>query len=350
VTLSILFGGQSYEHEISIVSAITLKSILTCKLEFIFCDSQRKFYHIPSDSMKASHFASGDYRKNPRLYLEEGGFVSRGFLGKSKRLLSDRVLNLIHGADGEDGKIASLMDFYEIPYIGPRIEASVLSFNKVLTKDLVASVGVKALPFDVLTPKNRTLKTLEFPIILKPAHLGSSIGVTVVRNIENLDYALDVAFAFDDLVIAEPFIEGVLEYNLAGCKTLEGIEFSIIEAPQKGELLDFDKKYLDFSRSGGVQEAKITHSLQSALKRAFETLYNPLFEGALVRCDFFVIDDEVILNEINPSPGSLAHYLFSDFDSLIKRLANSLPERPKIAVEYNYINSIHSAKGKASYR
>jgi D-alanine-D-alanine ligase len=350
VTLSILFGGQSYEHEISIVSAITLKSILTCKLQFIFCDGKRRFYHIPNESMKANHFASGNYRKNPRLYLEEGGFVSQGFLGKTKQLLSGSILNLIHGADGEDGKIASMLDFYNIPYIGPRVEASVLSYSKVLTKDLAAHAGVKTLPCDVLTQKNRKLSTLDFPVILKPAHLGSSIGVSIVRDEETLDYALDVALAFDEIVIAEPFMEGVLEYNLAGCKTSNGMEFSIVEAPQKGELLDFDKKYLDFSRSGKVEEAKITNELQNALKRAFSSLYEPIFEGALVRCDFFVIDGEVILNEINPSPGSLAHYLFSDFDSLVGRLNGALPKPHKITVEYNYINTIHSAKGKASYR
>ena len=350
MTIALLFGGQSYEHEISIVSAITFKSILTCKLEFIFCDGNRNFYQIPKESMKASYFSNGSYKKSPKLHIEECGFATQGFLGKSKQIQFDCVLNLIHGADGEDGKIAALMEFYKIPYIGPRVEASVLSFNKIFTKDLAKNAGVKALSYEILTPKKRTLEKLQLPVILKPSRLGSSIGVSVVRSNDALEYALDVAFAYDDVVLAEPFIEGVVEYNLAGCLSSNGMEFSIIEAPEKGELLDFDKKYLDFSRSGKIQEANISNKLKESLQEAFTKLYNPLFEGALVRCDFFVINDEVLLNEINPCPGSLAHYLFNDFDQLINRLYKALPKSRKIGVEYNYINSIHSAKGKASYR
>lgn len=350
MTLALLFGGQSYEHEISIVSAITLKTVLTCKLEFIFCDKDRNFYQIPEKSMKASHFANGDYRKDRLLYLEKDGFVFHGFLGKSKKLDFDAVVNLIHGADGEDGKIASLFEFFNIPFIGPRIEASVLSYSKTLTKALASSAKIETLPFETLTPDQRLLKKLSYPLIVKPDHLGSSIGVSIVRSKEDLEYALDVAFAFDNKVIVEPFISAVKEYNLAGCLSTNGMEFSIVEAPQKKELLDFDKKYLDFSRSGQVQEAKISDELKNGLYEAFSALYKPMFEGALVRCDFFVIDDKILLNEINPCPGSLAHYLFSDFNALIPRLLKALPKERKINVEYNYINSIRQAKGKASYR
>lgn len=350
MTLALLFGGKSYEHEISIVSAITLKNILKFKLEFIFCDSNRDFYHIPASSMKVSHFASRKYKKNKALFVEKNRFASKGIFGKPQPLECDVVLNLIHGADGEDGKIAGVFDFYEIPYIGPRLEASVLSFSKVLTKDLANYCGVKTLPFETLSAKKRRLEKLTFPVILKPSKLGSSIGVSIVRDEKTLDYALDVALAYDKVILVEPFIEGVAEYNLAGCLNSNEIEYSIIEAPEKGELLDFDKKYLDFSRSGTVSEALLPDNIKNSIKEAFKKLYEPFFKGALVRCDFFLIDDEVILNEINPCPGSMAHYLFSDFNGVIERLIEGLPELDSINVSYNYIDTIHSAKGKASYR
>ncbi|MBE0494868.1 MAG: D-alanine--D-alanine ligase [Campylobacterales bacterium] len=342
--IGIVFGGKSYEHEISIVSAIALKKVLTCKLIYIFCDANREFYLIPTESINAKRFSDGSYKKDPKLTLEQGGFTCKGLFG-SKKVACDVVLNLIHGADGEDGKLAGLFSFFGVPFIGPRLEASVLSYSKLWTKHLAQACGVKALPYELLTPEKRT-PSLAYPLIVKPLRLGSSIGVSVVRSEKTLDYALDVAFEYDDTVIVEPFMEGVKEYNLAGCFTSQGVEFSIIEAPQKGELLDFDKKYLDFSRTATVSKAALEPLEEKRLQEAFTALYMPLFQGALIRCDFFMIDGEVILNEINPNPGSMANYLFEDFDGLVRRLANALPAPKEAAVSYQYIHSIHSAKGK----
>ena len=161
-----------------------------------------------------------------------------------------------------------------------------------------------------------------------------------------MDYALDVAFEFDDTVIVEPFIEGVKEYNLAGYYADGEFHYSMVEEPQKQEFLDFEKKYMDFSRSESLQKADISKEMEQKLQDAFKTVYTSLFEGALIRCDFFVIDGEVYLNEINPIPGSMANYLFEDFARDIERLANALPYRKNIKVNYEYIHSISQAKGK----
>jgi len=344
VKLGIVFGGKSFEHEISIVSAIALKKVLSCEVVYIFCDAQREFYWIPTEEIAAKRFSTGAYKKDPKLTLGHGGFTCKGLFG-AKPLNCDLFLNVIHGADGEDGKIAGLFGFFGLPFIGPRLEASVVSYSKLLTKHLALSCGVRALPYEILTPQKRTT-TMAYPLIVKPLRLGSSIGVSVVRSEKNLSYALDVAFEFDDTVIVEPFVEGVKEYNLAGCKTLQGMEFSIVEAPQKGELLDFDKKYLDFSRTQTVAKASLAGAEVEQLQKAFFALYDPLFEGALIRCDFFMIDGEVYLNEINPNPGSMANYLFDDFDGVLNRLAKALPAPREPEVSYRYIHSIHAAKGK----
>ncbi|MCK4441752.1 MAG: D-alanine--D-alanine ligase, partial [Sulfurovaceae bacterium] len=148
----------------------------------------------------------------------------------------------------------------------------------------------------------------------------------------------------DNQVLIEPFIEGVLEYNQAGCKTND-FELSIIEEPNKEEFLDFEKKYLDFSRDGKVVDADISKELKSDIQETFKKVYGTLFEGAIIRCDFFVANDEVMLNEINPIPGSMANYLFDDFEGMIERLINNLPKEPNIKIDYSYINSIQSAKG-----
>jgi len=190
------------------------------------------------------------------------------------------------------------------------------------------------------------LKIDSYPVIVKPTKLGSSIGVSIVKSADELSYALDTAFEFDDSLIVEPFINGVKEYNLAGAKIDGKFNFSIVEEPQKEEFLDFEKKYLDFSRTSQVLEANISEELTDKLKINFINIYNNTFEGSLIRCDFFVIDNEVYLNEINSIPGSMANYLFDDFNSIINNLSNSLPKKKNIDVTYEYVNTIQKAKGK----
>lgn len=341
--LTILFGGASYEHEISIVSAITVMQKLTSfDINLIFCDQDHQFYKIDAKVMQAKSFSKGSYKKMPLLHVIQGGFELRKTF--SKELIDAPVLNLIHGGDGEDGAIASILDFYDIAFIGPRKEASVFSFDKGYTKWLAESLGVKTVAYEILRQGDKVRMSL--PLIIKPARLGSSIGVSIVKEESELDYALDVAFEFDERVLVEPFIIGVKEYNLAGTSLKNGLKYSIVEEPEKREFLDFDKKYRDFSRSSKANEAVLDDLMVEKLQHAFSKIYTGLFEGALIRCDFFEIDGDVYLNEINPIPGSMAHYLFEDFDGLIRELLLNLPKQKRPQVSYQYIHSINQAKGK----
>lgn len=346
MNIAILFGGSSYEHEISIVSAITMKKVLkNSKLTYIFVSSDRKFYLIDTEKINAKLFSSGEYKKAKQLTLKAGGFYIDGLFG-SKSVGFDVALNLIHGRDGEDGKIASMMEFYDIPYISPRLEASALSYNKLYTKFLAQSLGVKTVAYEYLSKNDERKITMDFPVIIKPVRLGSSIGVSIVKDTSELDYALDVAFEFDTDVIVEPFIEGVKEFNQAGTYT-DRWELSIVEEPQKEAFLDFEKKYMDFSRDSKVLAADITDELKAKIQESFKKIYDPLFKGSIIRCDFFVVNGEVLLNEINPIPGSMANYLFEDFEDMVQRLSQHLPKEHNITVNYQYIHSIQSAKGKA---
>jgi len=346
MNIAILFGGSSYEHEISIVSAITMKKVLKkSTITYIFVDTDRAFYLVESDKINAKLFSSGAYKKGKQLTLKQGGFFAESMFG-SKKIEFDAVLNLIHGRDGEDGKIASLMAFYDIPFISPRLEASVLSYNKLYTKFLAESLGVKTVAYEHLSKSDERKITIAYPVIIKPVRLGSSIGVSIVKEASELDYALDVAFEFDTDVIVEPFLEGVKEYNQAGCLT-DTWELSIVEEPQKEAFLDFEKKYMDFSRDSQVLAADIDAALKEKIADSFKHIYDPLFRGSIIRCDFFVVENEVFLNEINPIPGSMANYLFEDFEGMLMRLAKRLPKEQSIAIDYRYIHSIQQAKGKA---
>ena len=345
--LTILFGGASFEHEISIVSAITLKEKLASfDLSFVFCDGDHTFYLIEPSKMKAVTFSRGEHKKMPQLTLTQGAFMQKkGVFGGAVEH-NNVVLNLIHGADGEDGTIAALLDFYSIKYIGPRVDACTFSYDKRYTKYLCEAINVKSVRYEVAHKDEMSNISISYPLIVKPSRLGSSIGVTIVKDESELDYALDVAFEFDSVVIVEPFLEGVKEYNLAGYFADGTMHYSIVEEPHKEEFLDFEKKYMDFSRSEQVLSADISAELETKLKACFDKVYRGLFEGALIRCDFFVYQDEVLLNEINPIPGSMANYLFDDFAQVIRSLSTSLPHAKRPKVSYDYIHSISKAKGK----
>lgn len=343
MNIAVVFGGISYEHEISIVSAIALKDVLTYECTFIYVDKEHRFYLIDAKDMRGEYFTKGGYKKAPMLSLTNGGFVKSSFLGE-KKVEFDLALNLIHGADGEDGTIAALFDFYDVRYIGPRVEGSVLSFSKLLTKHLASQVGVDTLPYELISKDNTDVK-MPYPYIVKPLNLGSSLGISVVETAAQKEYALDCAFEYDKYALIEPFHKNIKEYNLAGCKANDGFIFSIIEEPTKKDLLSFDEKYLSFSRTDTIKEAKIDESIKQLMQEAFKKIYDPYFLGALIRCDFFVMDGRVYLNEINPNPGSLANYLFEDFNQTIKELSENLPKKHSIKVELNYLNTIKKAKG-----
>ena len=345
-TIAIVFGAKSYEHEISIVSAISMKKVLDNNLVYIFIDKHRDFYLIPTNIITSKVFSSGEYKKYDKLSIVQNGFTKSSLFG-TKNIEFDIVLNLVHGGDGEDGVIASLFEFFNIPFIGPRNEACVVSNDKFITKTYAKNCDVRTLGCGYYTKdKIDDIIIKQYPIIIKPTKLGSSIGVSIVKNESELSYAIDTAFEYDSTIIIEQFINNVKEYNLAGAKIDGKFNFSIIEEPQKEEFLDFDKKYLDFSRTSQVSKADISEELTRRLKQEFIKIYNNTFDGSLIRCDFFVVDNEIYLNEINSIPGSMANYLFDDFNNVINNLSNSLPRKQKIEITYEYVNKIQSAKGK----
>lgn len=321
---AVLFGGSSFEHEISIVSAITIKDKLNITA-FIFVDKNRDFYLIEKENMKSKYFASGEYKKAQKIEITKGGFkYQKGFLKKVYYVDFDVAINLIHGRDGEDGKIPGMLEFYNIKAITPNIESCAISYNKVLTKAYAKEIEVDVIDYEIIaSPKTK----FNFPVIVKPARLGSSIGVSIARNQDEFNYAFDVAREFDELIIVEPFIEGIEEYNLAGCRVGDEWIFSKLEKVEKNDFLDFEKKYMDFSR----KEIKVNENveLKEKFQEVFKKIYANQFTNALIRCDFFYKNGIIYLNEINPIPGSLANYLFDDFKNVIEKLAKKFKNRTK---------------------
>ena len=133
---------------------------------------------------------------------------------------------------------------------------------------------------------------------------------------------------------------------MAGCKVGNEFIFSIIEEVKKDEFFAFEDKYLDFQGGGKKKVADLSDEMSAKIQENFKAIYENCFEGALIRCDFFMLANEIYLNEINPIPGSLAYYLFDDFSGAIRTLAQNLPKERKIPIKYNYISKIQAQKGK----
>ena len=116
---------------------------------------------------------------------------------------------------------------------------------------------------------------------------------------------------------------------------------------KKDEFFAFEDKYLDFQGSGAKKKAAdLSKEMTAKIQENFIKIYENCFEGALIRCDFFMLNDEIYLNEINPIPGSMAYYLFSDFGDAIRTLTGDLPKAQKIPIKYQYISKIQARKGK----
>jgi D-alanine-D-alanine ligase len=343
--IAIIFGGNSVEHEISIVSAISLYRVLKQELIFVFVDNEREMFLIENKNLKASYFTSFDYKKSSKISFLKKGFLKKGFL-KDNIIKCESIINLIHGQDGEDGVMTSLLKWFDFKYISPSTQSSVISYDKILTKLYAKEKNINILDYEVFKDSNNIKTKFDFPVIVKPARLGSSIGINIVNNKDELAYFVDEALEYDDSVILEPFINNIQEFNLAGYfNTNENkFYFSKIEEVRKKKILDFKTKYMDFAREDLILEANISEKLKEEMKESFSIIYNTVFINSVIRCDFFIYKDKVYLNEINSIPGSMANYLFDDFNKVVNDIFLSFKKDKKIHIEYSYMNDIKKAK------
>ena len=234
---------------------------------------------------------------------------------------------------------AAILEYNGIAYTSPSVIASACGMDKALSKQLFEGMLLNTLPHEVVTREEfeedaeRTLQRLEsfltYPLIVKPSTLGSSIGITVAENHEQLDFALQVACRFDTKIIVEHKLTDFVEVNCAAFRDGDRIVLSDTEQPLTlNDFLTFDDKYMTngkMSGGGHVIPADIGN-LELIVKANTERIYRELDLNGVVRMDYLVdkVRNKVYINEINTVPGSMAFYLFEgqgiDFKALITRL------------------------------
>jgi D-alanine-D-alanine ligase len=359
--VAVVFGGRSTEHAVSCVSAgSVLAAIDRDRYDVVPVGISREGrWVLAGDDPEKLAITGGELPEVPSegaavvlsgdpthrgLAVQEAGQVPRE-LGEV-----DVVLPLLHGPYGEDGTIQGLLELAGVPYVGSGVFASAAAMDKGHMKTLLQGAGLPVGPYAVVTPRawatdkaavRETVAALGYPVFVKPARAGSSVGITKVHAPDELDDAVEVAREHDPRVVVEAMLDG----REIECGVLEGLHGGPPDASIPGEVVvggdhefyDFAAKYLPDEGTDLVIPADLPDAVvaevQALAKQAFEALS---CEG-LARVDFFVArDGRVVVNEVNTMPGFTPVSMFPllwaatgiDYPALVDRLVQTALARP----------------------
>jgi D-alanine-D-alanine ligase len=344
-TIAVIFGGRSAEHDVSIVTAIAsiikpLELSRKYRVEAVYIAKNGAWFW--DDALKRIElFSSGDIerfvaRTQPASVQFDGGFTlvkASGLAGRKQQRKIDVVFPAMHGTYGEDGALMGMLDMANVPYVGCGLEASVLAMNKALAKIIIEAHELPTAKFQFFDRQHierdpaeviaRCKKELKFPMFVKPAHLGSSIGISRAANETELRNGLEVAVRYDTTIVIEEAVQHLIEVTLP-IIGYDDYTAAYLEQPlvQSEDFFDFDTKYMNQAggkkmggKNGAKQGAqgysKIPAQIPDALYKKAEALgikaYRALGCTGIARIDM-LIDSKagnVYFNEVNPLPGSL---------------------------------------------
>ena len=342
--VGVIFGSRSCEREVAIISAVQLMRFADPeKYDIIpvYIDEHGSWYtgealkeigtYKPfNPEMKGIRKVFPDLSSGSGalLYLNKG----TGLLAKDKLEIAARIdvyIVVMHGMNGEDGTLQGLMELANIPYTSTGVTGSAVGMDKIIMKDFFRGADLPVLPGEWYTrreyaedaPKiiSDVSGKLGFPVFVKPANLGSSIGVSRADNEEELKDALELAFEYDRRVLVEKGLDKPVELNCSVLGYDDDILASPIEMPlNQDEFLDFRDKYLGGNGSKGmaslsrVLPAPIEDSLKNEIQEMSKKIFRLMDCKGVVRIDYMFdrLSEKLFITEINTIPGSLAFYLW----------------------------------------
>src|SRR5699024_9833673 len=219
---------------------------------------------------------------------------------------------VLHGPNGEDGTVQGLFETMGVPYVGAGVLASAAGMDKIVSKVLFKDAGIPIVPYETVTPTDwevrpeevieRVIEHLPYPMYVKPANLGSSVGISEVNDIEELKVAIELAFEYDHRVLIEQGINGI-EAEVAVLGN-EDVHTSVVGALIKeNQFYDYDSKYHDGDVALQIP-AEFSEDVLKKLREYATNAFIAIDGSGLSRVDFFVTeDDEIYINEINTFPG-----------------------------------------------
>ncbi len=340
--VAVIFGGKSAEHDVSIITALSsiIKPLELTKeysVEPIYIAKDGSWYW-DKRLKNIELFRSGEIddfiRKAPKTHLlfDDGLTLvkSSQFAGRKSYKKIDVVFPAMHGTHGEDGELMGVLEMANVPYVGCGVAASAVAMDKVLSKQVTSSAGIPSTPWvwyfveDFPKQQESILKDiakLKFPLFVKPAHLGSSIGITRVERQDQLMNALEVAAHYDDKVIVEQGVSNLVEVTLPIIGNTD-LTPALLERPllKSEDFFDFETKYMQGGKKGGKTEgaksgtqgySQIPADLPEPLyDKAIElglSVYKAIGCQGIARVDMLIDSkvETILFNEVNPLPGGL---------------------------------------------
>ena len=339
INLAVVFGGRSVEHEVAIISGVQAMNnlnkdkynILPIYLgkdgevlyssDFINIDT---FKHISLSTLKDKYPSVILNRIGDEVCLIE---MKKQF--KKGKVISpvDVVLPVVHGTNCEDGTVQGWLELLGVPYANCNIISSALGMDKDLFKRVLQAVGLPTLPHiafygkDWVSDMTAGIEKIEtqfgYPVIVKPACLGSSVGIGKAKNRDELVAAVDLASSFAQKILVERAVTNLREINCSVLGDSDECTASECEEPfTNDEILSYQEKYLSSGSSKGMTslKRKLPADIPEELKAKIQSISCEVFKlidaSGVVRIDYLLDGDEAYVNEINTIPGSLAFYLW----------------------------------------
>lgn len=338
--IALIYGGNSCERDISVITALQASEAIDKNKYNLYPIYWKDDFYILDEYKNIDAYIDSAEPKGKKVIFREGGLC---LLKKNKiKSISDIDCALLctHGGKGENGALQGFFEVQGIPFTSPSHIASGIGMDKALFKMICKKLTLPVLPYGVVNEGDsdeildRIVERLGFPLIVKPANQGSSIGIGISKDYEELREKLKTAFYYDSKVVVEKALTHFKEINCACLRKNGNIYPSTLEEPVGWqEFLTFEDKYM----SGGkvtktsakrIFPAEVSETDKTKIQGITSKLYQALGCKGIVRCDF-LIDKEsdcVYLNEINTIPGSMAGYLYEDKGFYLKDILEIIIE------------------------
>lgn len=341
-TVGVIFGSRTVEHDVSVVTAQQVMQAL----------DPAKYDVVPIYITRDGHWLTGAALRDLKNFqarnigdlmgisdtlispdTEHHGMITpptSGLFGRSQLRRLDVAFPVLHGTHGEDGTIQGLLELADIPYVGAGVMTSAVVRDKIMLKMILSQIGIPVVKYVSFSRHQwvenskalleRIEKELTYPVFVKPATLGSSIGVARAANAGEVNNYVNVAANFDRRILVEQAVQGAIEINCALMGNYD-LRASVLEQPVSWEeFLTYEEKYMRSEGAAGMKGAErripapIEDGLAARIKQMALDAFAAVDGRGTARVDFLVREEagEIYLNEINTIPGSLAFYLWQE--------------------------------------
>lgn len=353
IKVGVIFGGETVEHEVSIITAVqAMNSMDLEKYEIIpiYIAKDRTWYTgemLKEIDIYRNFDDLKRYAKKVTLCKRDGGYYlvnTNGLFRKDVKEL-DIAFPIVHGNNAEDGTLQGYLDTIGIPYVGSKVLGAALGQDKIVMKQVFEASNIPVVPYtwfydseylDNAAKINKNIKALGYPVIVKPATLGSSVGITVVKKETEIDDAINEAIKYDTKIIVEKMVSNLVEVNCSVLGNYEHQETSELEEVMSGEeFLTYRDKYLGNTKGGKskgmastnrIIPARIDTKMRKEIENISKEAFKALNLSGVCRIDYLIDKKEkkVYINEPNTIPGSLAFYLWEPTGKKYRELLDEI--------------------------